>query len=96
MHALTAVSAPSNEGGLLRKLVSAQSTPTRVLRSARCSYGREECVRLLLTAGADISATNDRNQTAAEVVKSEPRNPLNQNASLLAVLEGAAELASIQ
>lgn len=53
-------------------------------------------MRLLLTAGADISATNDRNQTAAEVVKSEPRNPLNQNASLLAVLEGAAELASIQ
>ncbi|KAL4451917.1 hypothetical protein ABPG75_007579 [Micractinium tetrahymenae] len=59
-------------------------------------YGREECVRLLLAAGADIAATNDRGQTAAEVVKSEPRNPLNQNAALLAVLEGAAELATIQ
>lgn len=59
-------------------------------------YGREECVRLLLAAGADITVTNDKGQTAAEVVKSEPRNPLNQNASLLAVLEGAAELASIQ
>lgn len=65
-------------------------------RSAPCSYGREECVKLLLAAGADITATNDKGQNAAEVVKSEPRNPLNQNAALLAVLEGAAELASIQ
>lgn len=59
-------------------------------------YGREECVRLLLAAGADISATNDRGETAAQVVKGESRNPLNESAGLLAVLEGSAELATIQ
>lgn len=31
------------------------------------SYGREECVRLLLAAGADVAAKNDKGQTAAEV-----------------------------
>jgi len=51
---------------------------------------------MLLAAGADISARNDRGQTAAEVVRGEPRNPLNQNEPLLMVLEGAAELATIQ
>lgn len=51
---------------------------------------------MLLAAGADISATNERGQTAAEVIKSEARNPLNQEPGLLAVLEGAAELATIQ
>ena len=61
-----------------------------------CRYGREECVRMLLQSGADVNARNDKGQTAAEVVRGEPRNPLNQNATLLAVLDGTAEMDSIQ
>jgi hypothetical protein len=51
---------------------------------------------MLLQSGADVNARNDKGQTAAEVVRAEPRNPLNQNATLLAVLDGTAEMASIQ
>ena len=54
-----------------------------------CRYGREQCVRMLLAAGADVGAKNDRGQTAAEVVRGEPRNPLNQDEALLMQLEGA-------
>lgn len=61
-----------------------------------CRYAREECLRLLLAAGADVLTANDKGQTAAQVVRAEPRNPLNQNEGLLAVLEGTAELASIE
>lgn len=53
-------------------------------------------MRMLLAAGTDVGAKNDKGQTAADVVKDEPRNPLNQAAGLLAVLEGTAELATIQ
>jgi ankyrin repeat protein len=59
-------------------------------------YGREACVRMLLEAGANVALKNGKGQTPAEVVRGEPRNPLNQNASLLAVLDGTAELATIQ
>ncbi|PSC70745.1 translocase of chloroplast chloroplastic [Micractinium conductrix] len=55
-------------------------------------YGREQCVRMLLAAGADVGAKNDRGQTAAEVVRGEPRNPLNQDEALLMQLEGALPL----
>ena len=58
-------------------------------------YGREACVRLLLAGGADVSAQNAKGQTAADVVKGESRNPLN-NSPILAVLEGTAALATIQ
>ena len=47
-------------------------------------------MQLLAAAGADLGAQNDKGQTAAEVVRGEPRNPLNQNEGLLAVLEGKA------
>ena len=58
-------------------------------------YGREECVLMLLGAGADVGATTAKGLTPAAVIRAEPRNPLNQNPGLLAVLEGTAELASI-
>lgn len=51
---------------------------------------------MLLAAGADVGAKNDQGQTAADVVRAEPRNPLNQAEGLMKVLDGAAELASIQ
>lgn len=65
------------------------------LPTPACSYGRDECVRLLLGAGADVGARNDKGQTAAEVVRGEARNPLNQDEALLAVLEGKAAVASL-
>ncbi|KAI7842647.1 hypothetical protein COHA_003751 [Chlorella ohadii] len=58
-------------------------------------YGREECVRLLLAAGADVAAKNDKGQTAAEVVRGESRNPLNQSEELMKVLDGTAAAATL-
>jgi hypothetical protein len=50
---------------------------------------------MLLAAGADVGVKNGKGQTAVDVVKGEPRNPLNQDIRLLAVLDGTAEPATI-
>lgn len=51
---------------------------------------------MLLAAGADVGAKNDKGQTAAEVVRAEQRNPLNGDESVMAVLEGTQTAASLQ
>ena len=59
-------------------------------------YGRGSAVRALLAAGADGGARNKDGQNAAEIIRAEPRNPLNADAALLAVLDGTAALDSLR
>ncbi|GAB4819379.1 hypothetical protein N2152v2_006425 [Parachlorella kessleri] len=50
-------------------------------------YGRGDIVKLLVEAGANVKAQNASGQTPAAIVRGEPRNPLNEDADLLARLE---------
>ena len=59
-------------------------------------YGRGSAVRALLAAGAAGGARNKDGQNAAEIIRAEPRNPLNADAALLAVLDGTATLDSLR
>ena len=58
-------------------------------------YGRGAALRLLLGAGGDVGARNGEGQAPADVVRASPANPLNQEAAVMAVLDGAAEPATI-
>lgn len=53
-------------------------------------YGRAALVETLVAAGANGGAENAKGQTPAELVTTEPRNPLHGNADIVAVLENAA------
>ena len=78
------------EGGAAPDAAEAQgNTPLHYA----AGYGRDDCVRLLLGAGASVAARNAQGQSAADVVRGEPRNPINSDDALMAVLEGK-ELAS--
>lgn len=46
-------------------------------------YGRAGAVRGLVDVGADINAKNSDGKTAAELIRGEPRNPLNNDTALL-------------
>lgn len=59
-------------------------------RGGGAGYAREDIVRALLDAGANGSATNETGKTPLDLVKLEPRNPLNNHPDLLAALEQAA------
>lgn len=50
-------------------------------------YGKGEIAHALVRAGADVRAQNEKGQTAAAIIRAEPRNPLNQDTELLAMLE---------
>ena len=50
-------------------------------------YGRGGAVKALCRVGADVTVKNKDGQTPAEVIRAEPRNPLNTDAELMAMLE---------
>jgi hypothetical protein len=68
--------------------VNAQDGSGNTALHFAAGYGRGSAVRALLNVGADVRAANREGQTPVDVVKSEPRNPLNQEADVLAALEG--------
>ena len=51
-----------------------------------CGYGKIFAVRALLEKGADISAENGTGKTPLDLVKLEAKNPINEEAELLAKL----------
>lgn len=53
-------------------------------------YGRKRLIEKLVAAGANGAAENKKGQTPAELVTTEPRNPLHGDAEAVAVLENAA------
>lgn len=50
-------------------------------------YGRMGAVRALIQRGSNVKIKNEDGQTAYEVVKQEPRNPINKEEELLSMLE---------
>ena len=50
-------------------------------------YGRSSAVKALITVGAQVSATNTDGQTAADLIKAEPKNPLNQMDEIMKELQ---------
>ncbi len=50
-------------------------------------YGRGEAVKALVRAGANVSTKNGDGQTAAELIRGEPRNPLNIDTEIMAMLD---------
>lgn len=50
-------------------------------------YGRSSAVKALITVGAQVSAKNNDGQTAADLIKAEPRNPLNQMEEIMKELQ---------
>jgi ankyrin repeat protein len=50
-------------------------------------YGRAAAVALLLDAGADVSIKNSTGKTAVDLAKLDERNPISQNADLLARMQ---------
>jgi Ankyrin repeats (3 copies) len=50
-------------------------------------YGRGNAVKALVRVGADVNLKNGDGQTAAELIRGEPRNPLNTDAEIMAMLE---------
>lgn len=51
-------------------------------------YGRPALVALLLGKGASTAGKNGTGKTAAELARLDPRNPVSQDAALMARLEG--------
>lgn len=51
-------------------------------------YGRPALVGLLLDKGASTGGKNGTGKTAAELARLDPRNPVSQDAALMARLEG--------
>ena len=58
-------------------------------------YARRSAVRALLNVGADVGAKNLEGQRPVDVVRKEPRNPLNGDEEVLAVLDGSAPVQSL-
>jgi ankyrin repeat protein len=52
-------------------------------------YGRAEYARMLLDAGADASRRNETGKSALELVRLSPKNPVREDAELMARLEKA-------
>lgn len=52
-------------------------------------YGRSSAVKALITVGAQVSAKNNDGQTAADLIKAEPRNPLNQMEEIMKELQSS-------
>ncbi|KAH7622484.1 putative Ankyrin repeat domain-containing protein 2A [Nannochloris sp. 'desiccata'] len=50
-------------------------------------YGRGNAVKALVRVGADVNVKNGDGQTAVELIRGEPRNPLNTDAEIMAMLE---------
>jgi hypothetical protein len=50
-------------------------------------YGRGNAVKALVRAGANVTTKNGDGQSAAELIRDEPRNPLNTDAELMAMLD---------
>ena len=51
-------------------------------------YARTDYIKALVGAGADVRVVNSDGDRAVDVVTKEPRNPLNQDAEMLALLRG--------
>lgn len=73
---------------------AADSTGNTALHFA-AGYGRRSAVRALLNVGADVGVKNSEGQRPVDVVRAEPRNPLNADAEVLAVLDGSAPVQSL-
>ena len=67
--------------------VNAQDSGGNTSLHFAAGYGRLSAVQALLSVGADVGIKNKENQTALELIKAEPRNPLNQNDSILQQLQ---------
>jgi hypothetical protein len=52
-----------------------------------CGYGKPFAVKALLEKGCDKTATNGTGKTPIELVKLEPKNPINNDAELVGALE---------
>ena len=83
-----------NQGGAAKALldngadVSAVDDSRNTALHFAAGYGRAGAVRGLVEVGADITAKNSDGKTAAELIRGEPRNPLNNDAALLDLLDG--------
>jgi len=51
-----------------------------------CGYGKPFAVKALLEKGCDKTATNGTGKTPLELVKLEPKNPINNDSELVASL----------
>lgn len=67
--------------------VNAQDSAGNTSLHFAAGYGRLSAVQALLSVGADVGIKNNENQMALELIKAEPRNPLNQNDIILQQLQ---------